>query len=135
MVSISSSDPKISKPEHKIIKSIGKIEDNTNIESWTIEIMYNCNKENRGEVDIIMTVSPDHCMPFSLYWKKNCRQATLKPSINIGITPKGNEVVKKGITEKGVVDFSAADSNKKLVLGKEMHSISFYLSSAEQGVK
>ncbi len=75
-ITIKSSNEAISKPDIKILKTISKVEDSTNIETWTIEVIYNCNKNNPGIIDVIMTVSPDHCVPFNLYWKKNCKETS-----------------------------------------------------------
>jgi len=159
-ITIKSSNEAISKPDIKILKTISKVEDSTNIETWTIEVIYNCNKNNPGIIDVIMTVSPDHCVPFNLYWKKNCKETSnnkfkidifwflslnlliikflLKldvfPNINIGITPKGNEVIKSGKWETNSIILNRIDAQNKLTLSKDMHSISFYVSYAEEGV-
>lgn len=60
------------KPEVKLLHSLIKDEETNNIETSTIEIKYNCQINNPGTADIIMTVSPDHCIPFDLHWKKIC---------------------------------------------------------------
>ena len=74
--SIKPSNESISKPEVKINKSLSKVEDTTNIEAWTIEIIYNCIKNNPGTIDITLTVSPDHCLPFDINWKKVCKESS-----------------------------------------------------------
>jgi hypothetical protein len=58
---------------------MSKVEEKTNIESWTIEVVYNCIKSTpSGEVEITMTIFPDHCVPFDLYWKKECKETSKK---------------------------------------------------------
>ena len=73
---IKSSNEAISKPDVKINKSLSKVEDKTNIEAWTIEIIYNCMKNNPGTTEVVLTVSPDHCVPFDLHWKKVCKETS-----------------------------------------------------------
>jgi len=57
------------------------------------------------------------------------------PNLNIGITPKGNEILKNGKFESNALVFNSIVAQNKLTLTKDMHSISFYISYAEDGVK
>jgi len=56
------------------------------------------------------------------------------PNINIGVTPKGTEIMQKGKFENNAIIVNSIDAQNKLNLSKDMHSISFFISFADDGV-
>jgi len=129
IITLTSNDTINAGPTVNIIKEETKYDDhnfdNIPLETKAIEVTYNCGIKAHIKLKLTLTIKLSTCeKPFQIVWEKLCIPRDHAPSVNIGFTPRANDIMQNG---KFVQNFPL-ENNGKILLPKEISSISLYLS-------
>lgn len=126
---IESSDTIIAEPSFTL-----KNENQTlGFQTYSILVNYNCKHNKPGDIKMTMTISSKNCGPFTIYWQKECSMSGTKnlPDINIGFTPKGNDIIKDGLfVNSTLYSLENSSSTNKLIIPKDQITFNLYISSS-----
>jgi hypothetical protein len=94
-----------------------------------IEVKYSCIQGKSSRVKVSMSVTSDQCDPFTIHWFKQCNLETSSfPKVNIGITPKGDDLYKQG----KFISQNVSGLNSEFLIPSVNPTVTLYFSSTEK---
>lgn len=128
---ITSNDTVNAKPEVKIIEEETPFLQLSVVQK-SFQVTYNCKESPHLRVKMKLTIQTSICSsPLEFYWIKVCTPKNHAPSVNIGLTPKTNDIMENGkFKSSGIVSENSSEhTNYKFTIDKDINTMSFYISS------